>query len=43
MLKERNIHDPTVGNQDQLKERGDAWAALIDRLQNGVDPTPTAP
>lgn len=43
VLKERNIHDPTVGNQDQLKERGDAWAALIDRLQNGVDPTPTAP
>jgi hypothetical protein len=41
-LKGRDIHDPTHEPQDKIQGRGDAWSALIDRLQNGVEVTTTA-
>ncbi|WP_330335865.1 hypothetical protein [Streptomyces sp. NBC_00557] len=41
VLKERDIRDPYVERQEQIKGRGEAWAALIDCLQNGIEVTAT--
>lgn len=41
-LKWRNLNEPDLPGQQQIQARGEAWATLLERLQNGTEVTTTA-